>query len=257
MSAQAPDFEITPNPFAQNLQYSFHIYSSSQVSLSVFDMLGSNVAVLLSDTNLNVGYYEYTATLNYLKAGVYLFRLDIGDSTYLKRAVKTEPATFTCPLASNVNGDTLFLNFEIVNLNGDSVKYRLYDRWGVQVLALDTFLEAGVYSYVFPLDTIPDNGYVQSFEQGISNCRNYIIIDRTPVKIKEYSTKDNIQLLRLDEDRLMLKAQFDFKVHIVNALGQKMIDTSCNHAFFLKRGLYFFIVENNEGKAVVLKYFQE
>ena len=67
-----------PNPFNPNTAIKFAISEKSQVNLSVFNLLGKKVAVLV-DGNKNAGEYQVDFNAGNLPSGVYLYKLQAGN----------------------------------------------------------------------------------------------------------------------------------------------------------------------------------
>jgi hypothetical protein len=75
-----------PNPFNPTTQIAFRTAERGAVNLSVFDMLGRNVATLL-DGDMEGGSYTVPFDATDLAAGVYLCRLNAGGQTAVRRMV--------------------------------------------------------------------------------------------------------------------------------------------------------------------------
>ena len=73
-----------PNPFNPNTTIKYELPRSSEVRLSVFDMLGREVFVLVNERR-NAGVHETTFDGSKLASGVYLYRLQAGDLVATKR----------------------------------------------------------------------------------------------------------------------------------------------------------------------------
>lgn len=73
-----------PNPFNPETNITFQIPSSSFVSLKVFDVLGGEVATIVSEW-LTPGTYERLFTAEGLTSGVYFYRLQAGGSVQTKK----------------------------------------------------------------------------------------------------------------------------------------------------------------------------
>ncbi len=73
-----------PNPFNPSTEITYRLPASSQVKLSVYDLLGREAAILVDETQ-PAG--EHTATFNaaHLSSGVYLYRLEAGNFTQTRR----------------------------------------------------------------------------------------------------------------------------------------------------------------------------
>lgn len=75
-----------PNPFNSSTKIKFDIshFTGSVVSLSVYDLIGREIAILVNES-LSVGEYEVTFDGSGLPSGVYLYKLSAGDYTNTKR----------------------------------------------------------------------------------------------------------------------------------------------------------------------------
>jgi hypothetical protein len=75
-----------PNPFNPVTKIEFAVPKDEFVSLKVFDMLGREVASLVSK-NLKGGSYTVDFDASHLSAGVYFYRLDAGSFTATKKMI--------------------------------------------------------------------------------------------------------------------------------------------------------------------------
>ena len=75
-----------PNPFNPNTTISFALKEAGFVSLTVYNLLGQNVATLVSQ-RMDVGRYSATFTAKDLPSGIYVYRLDVNDFTATKKMV--------------------------------------------------------------------------------------------------------------------------------------------------------------------------
>jgi hypothetical protein len=75
-----------PNPFNPTTDIQFQIAASAPVRLSVFDLTGREVAVLV-DEKKGPGSYEVTFDASRLASGVYLYRLQSGDFVETRRMI--------------------------------------------------------------------------------------------------------------------------------------------------------------------------
>ncbi len=73
-----------PNPFNPSTTIKYELPKSSVVRLSVYDILGREVSVLVNERN-NAGSYEVKFDGSNLASGVYFCRLQAGDFTQTKR----------------------------------------------------------------------------------------------------------------------------------------------------------------------------
>jgi photosystem II stability/assembly factor-like uncharacterized protein len=73
-----------PNPFNPSTKINFNLPKSGNVTLKVYDILGSEVATLV-DESLNAGTYNIDWNASSLSSGVYFYRLQTGDFTDTKK----------------------------------------------------------------------------------------------------------------------------------------------------------------------------
>jgi predicted GH43/DUF377 family glycosyl hydrolase len=75
-----------PNPFNPTTTIEFELPKTSQVTLKVYNILGEEVATLVSD-RLSTGSYSYEWNASQLANGVYLYRLQAGDHVETRKMV--------------------------------------------------------------------------------------------------------------------------------------------------------------------------
>ena len=75
-----------PNPFNPSTAISFGLPSQSFVSLKVFDVVGSEVATIVSE-ELPAGYYSRQWNAANMASGVYFYRLQAGSITKTKKLI--------------------------------------------------------------------------------------------------------------------------------------------------------------------------
>lgn len=73
-----------PNPFNPTTTITFSVGTYGHTSLRVYDVLGREVATLVSETK-QAGKYETTFDGSTLSSGVYIYKLKVGDFTAIKR----------------------------------------------------------------------------------------------------------------------------------------------------------------------------
>jgi hypothetical protein len=73
-----------PNPFNPSTTINFTIPNSEFVTLKVYNILGSEVAVLVNE-NLSAGAYKYNFDAQNLASGVYLYELNAGNFREIKK----------------------------------------------------------------------------------------------------------------------------------------------------------------------------
>jgi hypothetical protein len=73
-----------PNPFNPSTKISFDLEKSGYTNLTIYNVLGEKVATLLSQ-EMSVGHHEVNFNASGLSSGVYLYRLESGNSTAMKK----------------------------------------------------------------------------------------------------------------------------------------------------------------------------
>lgn len=73
-----------PNPFNPSTSITFEIPKQIEVNLSVFDMLGRKVAVLVNETR-SAGSYVTNWDASQQSSGVYFYRLEVGTEAIMKK----------------------------------------------------------------------------------------------------------------------------------------------------------------------------
>ncbi len=89
ISSIAKEFSLSqnyPNPFNPNTKINFSIPKSDYVSLRVYDMLGREVKVLVSE-NLSAGEYQTDFNAKGLASGMYYYSLRAGEYVDVKKMV--------------------------------------------------------------------------------------------------------------------------------------------------------------------------
>lgn len=84
--AQATLAQNYPNPFNPSTTIRYELPAASQVRLSVFDMLGREVSVLV-DERKEAGVHEARFDGSGLASGVYLYRMQSGEFVQTKQLV--------------------------------------------------------------------------------------------------------------------------------------------------------------------------
>ncbi len=73
-----------PNPFNPSTRLSFVVGRTSLVTLTVFDLMGREVAKVLKDVRIEAGSYEIPYNATDLASGIYLYRLEAATVSYPK-----------------------------------------------------------------------------------------------------------------------------------------------------------------------------
>ena len=77
-------FQNFPNPFNPVTKISYKISRGGFVSLSVFNLVGQELAVLVNE-NQSMGRYEVEFDASTLPTGVYLYKLQVNGFSSVKR----------------------------------------------------------------------------------------------------------------------------------------------------------------------------
>lgn len=73
-----------PNPFNPSTIISFTLENAGKTTLTIYNILGQKIATLLSQ-EMSAGYHEVDFNASNVTSGVYLFRLDSGNFTSVKK----------------------------------------------------------------------------------------------------------------------------------------------------------------------------
>ncbi len=76
-----------PNPFNPTTQIKFGISEAANVELTVYDLLGKEVAVLISKQNYLAGSYNVKFNAQNLSSGIYIYKLNAGNYTISKKMI--------------------------------------------------------------------------------------------------------------------------------------------------------------------------
>ncbi|MBK7631152.1 MAG: C39 family peptidase [Ignavibacteriales bacterium] len=85
----ADDYQLLqnyPNPFNPNTNISFSIPQAGLTKLTVYDILGNEIAVLIDDF-LNSGYYTTSFNASDLSSGVYIYRIQTENFVKVKQMI--------------------------------------------------------------------------------------------------------------------------------------------------------------------------
>ncbi len=74
-----------PNPFNPTTQIKFGITEASNIELTVFDILGREIAVLINKEYLAAGSYNVKFSAGNLASGIYIYKLTAGNHTVSKK----------------------------------------------------------------------------------------------------------------------------------------------------------------------------
>ncbi len=74
-----------PNPFNPSTEIKFGINEAANVDLRIYDALGREVAVLISNQFMSAGLYNYKFDASKLASGTYVYRMTAGANTVSKK----------------------------------------------------------------------------------------------------------------------------------------------------------------------------
>ena len=75
-----------PNPFNPSTKIKFSLPQNSAVKLSVYDISGKSVAILIND-KLNAGYYEFEFEGSNLSSGIYFYKIEAGSFSDVRKMI--------------------------------------------------------------------------------------------------------------------------------------------------------------------------
>ena len=73
-----------PNPFNPSTILSYNLKVDGAVKLTIYNLVGQSVHVLVNEYQ-TAGFYEYSFDATSLPAGIYLYKLQVGDYSSVKR----------------------------------------------------------------------------------------------------------------------------------------------------------------------------
>jgi hypothetical protein len=75
-----------PNPFNPSTKIEFFIPKTEFVNLKIFDLLGQEVAVIVSQ-KLNAGKHTFTWDANQFSSGIYYYKLESGNFMQTRKMI--------------------------------------------------------------------------------------------------------------------------------------------------------------------------
>ena len=83
-----------PNPFQEYTFFSFKLEKPSSVTLSVFDLFGNNVAMLINNENMTDGKHviHFSPEEYNLKSGMYYYSLVTNSKTITRKMIYSKQA---------------------------------------------------------------------------------------------------------------------------------------------------------------------
>jgi len=80
--------KVYPNPFKDQFTVEYELTEASDVTISVFDLLGNQYSKVKSAYKQNDGRHNVTVDASMLPAGVYLCKIEAGDFVVVKRIIR-------------------------------------------------------------------------------------------------------------------------------------------------------------------------
>jgi hypothetical protein len=78
-------FQNYPNPFNPSTKITYSVPKQSLVNITVFDVLGKEVAKLVDNFVRPAGEYDVTFDASNLPSGVYFYKMQAGDFSYVRK----------------------------------------------------------------------------------------------------------------------------------------------------------------------------
>jgi len=79
-------FQNYPNPFNPSTQISFSLPEAVNVQLTIYNILGQQVATLMNEPK-NIGYHEVNLDASNMSSGVYIYKLEAGEKVFTNRMI--------------------------------------------------------------------------------------------------------------------------------------------------------------------------
>lgn len=77
-------YQNYPNPFNPSTKISFAVPNTGVVKLSVYNILGTEVATLINES-LSPGIYSFNFDASSLNSGIYFYKLSMGNTTLTRK----------------------------------------------------------------------------------------------------------------------------------------------------------------------------
>ncbi|MCD6365949.1 MAG: T9SS type A sorting domain-containing protein, partial [Bacteroidales bacterium] len=78
---------VYPNPSKDFVNIHYSLKEKSTVTIKLYNINGQQIAILLNKTKRNQGEYTQIVTTNNLQSGVYYIRVDMDNTTFVKRLI--------------------------------------------------------------------------------------------------------------------------------------------------------------------------
>ena len=88
-SSEPKDFVLKqnfPNPFNPTTQIEFTLWKTEFVKLTIYDLLGREIAILVNK-ELSAGNYRYSFVAKNITSGIYYYQLQAGDTTEIRKMI--------------------------------------------------------------------------------------------------------------------------------------------------------------------------
>ena len=74
-----------PNPFNPSTTIKFALPTASNVTLTVYNMLGQKVSTLINDNKMNSGFHSISFDASNLASGMYIYRIEAASFSSIKK----------------------------------------------------------------------------------------------------------------------------------------------------------------------------
>lgn len=77
-----------PNPFEDEINFSFHLEDATEVNLTIYDLMGKEIQTVIND-RLTAGDHSINISTEHLQTGVYLYKFNSGDVNVTHKVIKS------------------------------------------------------------------------------------------------------------------------------------------------------------------------
>lgn len=86
--ARAINFNVAPNPFSNSTELTYELANSSEITISVVDILGRNIGTITSG-KMNAGNHSVNLDRNVLglNNGIYFVKVEMGNQSFVKKVM--------------------------------------------------------------------------------------------------------------------------------------------------------------------------
>lgn len=81
------EFEVYPNPANKYTTINFSLPYTSDVKLSVYNLIGEKLTTLVNNRKMNKGNYKFLFNCDNLKSGIYFCKMTVDNKTFVRKIV--------------------------------------------------------------------------------------------------------------------------------------------------------------------------